>query len=122
MIPINRITTGLLAPPQTAEFCIELRLVDPAGAARIYIGDTLVAEVATGTSVATGQLHLLKGALYSITVEFHQIIGTAAMSVVWSSREMVQRPIAAFFLVPHWQPLKGSPLTLEFLESPTKGE
>jgi len=99
----------LLASPHTAEFFIELRLDDSGDAARIYVGDTLVAEAATGTNIGRGQVDLLQGALYSITVEFHQMTRATTMSVLWSSREIVQQPIPTFFLGPRWQALKGSP-------------
>ena len=103
----------MLASPQTALFTLDLRISDSNDAARVYVEGVLVAEAIGGTLVGSGQVYLLRGALHAITIEYHESIGTAAIALAWSSREVSHQPIASYYLYPSWMPIDGSPFALE---------
>ena len=105
----------MLASPRTALFDVNLRISDPGDVARIFIEDVLVAETTAGTTVGRGQIYLLRGSLHTITVEFHELTGSAAISLQWSSREIAQQSISAYYFYPRWLPLRGSPFPCELL-------
>ena len=109
--------TGLLESPESAQFRLELGLLDPDDAARIFIDETVVVETSPGQRRGGGFVYLVRGALHSIIVEFHKSPGPAGISVEWSSPDMAQQPIAACFLYSRWRRLKGSPFQYERLPS-----
>ena len=105
----------MLASPRTALFEIKLQISDPGDVARVFIEDVLIAETMVGTTVGLGQLYLLRGALHTITVEFHESTGPAAVNLQWSSRQIAVQSIAAYYFFPRWLPLKGSPFPCELV-------
>lgn len=105
----------MLASPRTALFEIKLRISDPGDVARVFIEDVLIAETIVGKTVGLGELYLLRGALHTITVEFHESTGPAAINLQWSSREIAQQFVAAYYFYPRWLPLKGSPFPCELV-------
>lgn len=109
-------STGLVASPRTALFHLELRIPDVEDAARVYIEDVLIAET-TESLVAVGQVYLLRGALHTVAVEYHESTGPAAVSLAWSCREISSQPIPAHYLYPRGVPLKDSPLHLQLVPS-----
>ena len=101
-------SVGLLQSPYTTTVQLELRLSDSDDAARVHIDGDLVAESQKYTNV-TGEIQLLKGALHTITVEFYEFTGPAAIRLEWASQEIAKQPIAAYYLYPRSVPLRGSP-------------
>lgn len=105
--------TGLLASPQTALFRLNLKIADSDDSARVFIDGHPIAQSKTGSSFATGDVHLVRGGLYTISVEYFESTGPAAILLEWTNPEISKQPIPAYYLYPRGESFHRSPFVFE---------
>ena len=106
-------TSGLLASPQTALFRLNLKIADSDDSARVFIDGHPIAQSKTGSSFATGDVHLVRGGLYTISVEYFESTGPAAILLEWTNPEISKQPIPAYYLYPRGESFHRSPFVFE---------
>ncbi|KAJ1455738.1 hypothetical protein M885DRAFT_440724 [Pelagophyceae sp. CCMP2097] len=109
--------TGLLAAPLTGLFTLEVAVADADDAARIFLDGALVCETAPGQLAAQGSVRMVRGGMYALTVEYHEVRGSAGVALRWASDEVLMQPVPAFYLFPDSAAIDGSPFPLQLAEA-----
>lgn len=108
--------SGFLASPRTSLFKIVLKIADCEDAARVFIDGCLVAQTKAGSNSGIGEIYLLRGGLYSLSVEYRESTGPAAISLEWTNQEITKQLIPAYYLHPRGDSLQHSPFSLSVAE------
>ena len=103
----------MLASPQSSYFEFALKIADYGDVARVFIDGDLIAQTGPGKDSGTGSKHLVRGGLYSISIEYYESTGLAAILLEWSHPEISKQPIPAYYLHPHGDSLQHSPFPFQ---------